>query len=374
MLNQPEMIGLGVYTYCLFRELLAWPAADWPVDRLALIGSRGRLEELLGDVLIETGIEIIDVPTCRPINRIVSLNRLVVRELRSGEVYFYSPSHHGVVVRTSGQVVTVADLFPLLFPMNYRQQYYYYRHYLPRVLRVSNIVITLSDNTARDLARFFPAVANQRTIHGGLRHDLADITPDPMHRLVGKSFFLFVGPSYRHKNADRLLAAFASAADEDILTQHHLVFAGGRREYLEYLKELLAGLPAAIAARVHFLGYVSQSELAWLYGQANATMITSLYEGFGLPALEAMYFGCPVVASRVASLPEVCGEAALFVDPANVTEIADAMRRLVRDNQLRSRLVAAGKTNLHRFNWRQAAEQIRAILCEVIHGRASNTQ
>jgi len=372
ILNQPELIGLGVYAYSMFRELLTPPAVDWPYDRVALAGRRSRLEELLGDIVERSGVDIIDLATDRPVNRLVSLNRTVQRERRGGEVYFYSPTHHGVVVHTSGQVVTVPDLSPLLFPRNYRQQYYYYRYYLPRLLRLSTIVITLSDHTARDLTRFFPSVTRWKTIYAGLRHDLADVTPDPVKHLVGKPFFLFVGPSYRHKNADRLLSAFAALAGDDRLRPYQLVFAGGRRDYLHYLKGVTESLPAEVAAGVHFLGYVSRAELAWLYRQATATMVTSLYEGFGLPALEAMSFRCPVVASKVASLPEVCGDAALFVDPENVREIADAMKRLVYDDPLRSRLAERGAENLGRFSWRRAADEVRSILRKLVPGKSGS--
>ena len=372
ILNQPEMIGLGIYAYSMFRELLTQPAVDWPFDRVALVGRRGRLEELLGDIVTPSGVEIIDLPVCRPVNRIVSLNRLVRRERRGGEMYFYSPTHHGVIVRTRGQVITVHDLFPLLFPRNYRRQYYYYRYYLPLIVRRSSAVITVSENTARDVRAFFSVATRCRTVYEGLRHDLTDITPDPVKPLVGRTFFLFVGPSYRHKNADRLLSAFASLAGDNRLRQYQLVFAGGRRDYLHYLKGWLESLPSEVAARVCFLGYVSRAELAWLYRQATATMVTSLYEGFGLPALEAMYFNCPVVASKVASLPEVCGDAALFVDPENVSEIADAMKRLVHDDQLRSRLAERGKENLGRFSWRHAADQVRAILHKLVPGKSES--
>jgi len=373
ILNQPELIGLGVYAVSMFRELLSQPVVDWPYDRVALTGRPSRLEELLGDIVKRSGAGIIDLSTERPVNRLVLLNRLVRRERRGGEVYFYSPTHHGVIVHTSGQVVTVPDLFPLLFPRNYRQQYYYYRYYLPRLLRRSSMVITLSDHTARDLARFFPSVAHRKTIYAGLRHDLADVTPDPVKPLVSKPFFLFVGPSYRHKNADRLISAFAAHAGDDRLSQYQLVFAGGRRDYLHYLQGVTESLATEVAARVHFLGYVSRAELAWLYRQATATMVTSLYEGFGLPALEAMSFSCPVVASKVASLPEVCGDAAWFVDPDNVGEIAEAMKRLVYDDSLRSRLAEKGAENLGRFSWQQAADQVRTILRQLVPGESENS-
>jgi glycosyltransferase involved in cell wall biosynthesis len=270
-----------------------------------------------------------------------------------------------VVVRGIRQVLTILDLFPLIFPRNYRQQHYYFRYYLPRVLKRSQRIIAISTNTGEDMKKYFPGVPPCEVVLLGLRNDLVKLKSTPVESLVDKPFYLFVGPNFKYKNADRLIEAFASIVPDERFAGHQLVFTGGRSDYIDFLKNLIDTRFRSITNQVHFLGYVAASELAWLYQHARATTITTLYEGFGLPALEAMHFGCPVIASDVASLPEVCGDAALMVDPYQVDQIAAAMKQVTVDDELRRDLVARGHLNLTRFSWQKAAEQVGAVLKEV---------
>jgi glycosyltransferase involved in cell wall biosynthesis len=362
MLNDPEVIGLGVYSHCLLRELLPMLAHDSVFARVALAGDRRRLEEVFSSDLRSGTVEICDLRGRSPLTRIIALHRVVRRERCRGNLVFYSPTHHGVVFRNLTQVVTVHDLFPLLFPDNYRRQHYYFRYYLPLVLRRSRAVITVSEHSALDLAEYFPVCPPITVAYEGLRQDLSEIQPAAIPELQGRRFFLFVGPSFRHKNAERLIEAFADLADDPAFADYDLAFAGGREPYLAQIKGLVANRYSSHRERIRFLGYVSRAQLAWLYKNAIANLITTLYEGFGLPALEAMHFGCPVVASRVASLPEVCGDAALYVGATRVDEIGSAMRRMATDQNLRTELIGRGRANLARFGWKKAAIKILELL------------
>jgi glycosyltransferase involved in cell wall biosynthesis len=365
MLNDPEIIGLGVYSYCMIRELLPKLAESDNFSEVRLIGDYERMQTHFGNQLRGGDFGVCDLRGRNPLSRLVGLHRAVARERRGGDTLLYSPTHHGVLFRTITQVITIHDLFPLLFPDNYRRQHYYFKYYLPRVLRRCQAVVTDSDNSARDIAEHYSPCPPVSSVSAGLRQDLEGVRPKVVSELEGLPFFLFVGPSFQHKNADRLIDAFAQLCDEPGFESHQLVFTGGRNRYLGYLKDYIAVRHRTAGDRIRFLGYVDREELAWLYDRAVANMITTLYEGFGLPALEAMHFGCPVVASRVASLPEVCGGAALFVDPADVGGIASSMRRISTDSALRSDLIDKGTANLKRFNWRTAAREVGDLLARL---------
>ena len=108
-------------------------------------------------------------------------------------------------------------------------------------------------------------------------------------------------------------------------------------------------------------GYLTDAELAALYSRALAFVFPSLYEGFGLPPLEAMYFGCPVVCSRAASLPEVAGDAALYCNAYDVDDIATCLQKIIQDNAMRDRLIEAGEAQVAKFTWRASAEKMLAL-------------
>jgi glycosyltransferase involved in cell wall biosynthesis len=114
--------------------------------------------------------------------------------------------------------------------------------------------------------------------------------------------------------------------------------------------------------RIAQLGYVEAADMPALYSLADAYAYPSLYEGFGLPVLEAMQCGCPVVASNVSSIPEVAGDAAILVDPCDVDTIADAIYRVLTDREARERLVASGSRQASQFSWRRCAETILSVI------------
>ncbi len=362
ILNGRRMTGLGVYTRSLLSELIPLLCRDDQVHSIRLIGDRQRVSELFGEQIRHDKISIDHVATNHPVLRLLSLNRIVGRKKWNSNSLFYSPTHHGVIVDGIRQVLTIHDLFALLFPRNYRLQNYYFRFYMPSVLAKTDTVITDSKNTAQDLRSFFEASPRTVTVYAAIRNDLASITPKAVPQLIGDRFFLFVGPNYQYKNADRLIDAFAQFHRRDIAKQHRLVFAGGQSPYVDSLKSRINSSYPYLEKDILFLGYVSEEELIWLYQQAVAAMVTTLYEGFGLPALEAMHYGCTVVASNVASLPEVCADAAIYVDPYNMDNIAEAMWRLTNDQKLRAELIKRGARNVQRFDWLKAAHQVHDVL------------
>jgi glycosyltransferase involved in cell wall biosynthesis len=168
---------------------------------------------------------------------------------------------------------------------------------------------------------------------------------------------LAVSSPNAHKNFGRMLEAFARFSprhpDVELRVVGSQTRAFARQEY---------GAPGE---RVRFLGRVGDDDLTALYRGALAFVFPSLYEGFGIPPLEAQQCGCPVIAARAASLPEVLGDSAVFVDPYDTGDIAGAMARVVDDAALRERLRRDGLRNARRFSWRTSAELVSRVLDDV---------
>nr|WP_256502708.1 glycosyltransferase family 1 protein [Desulfuromonas sp. KJ2020] len=169
-------------------------------------------------------------------------------------------------------------------------------------------------------------------------------------------FVLFVGSIEPRKNLLRLLQAYQLLSDR-LRREVKLVLAGFRgwenREVMAILKKL--------EGDVHYLGYVTEQDLAALYNLADLFVYPSLYEGFGLPPLEAMACGCPVLVSRIASLPEVCGEAAAYLDPENVEEMTAELTRLLEDGTARGQLATKGLERAQLFSWERSAREHLAV-------------
>ncbi len=366
ILNNPVMTGLMIYASAILERLLPVLQRDERVDDIVLLGRGGRMTELFGEKVRQPKVRLHEVATVNPVRRVFALNRAAGREIRPGRTVFYAPNHHGVVLKSVKQVITIHDMFAMLFPANYRMQHYYFKWYVPRMLPCTRTIITDSDCTARDCRRFYKCLPPTVTVYCALRDDLAGGASREIARLKDRRFFLFVGPNYRYKNADRLIDAFARLVQSDSYSDYRLVFVGGRKPYVDFLRSHLASTHPALESQVDFLGYVSKEELAWLYENAVAAAITTLYEGFGLPALEAMQFDCPVVASRAGSLPEVCAEACCYVDPGDTASISQGLERLASDDKLRADLITRGRENLKRFHWQTAADQVYEVLSRLL--------
>ena len=171
--------------------------------------------------------------------------------------------------------------------------------------------------------------------------------------LNGRPFLLYVGTLEPGKNVKRIIEAFDQIAEQ--FPEHLLVLAGGKGWLYEPILE--AARHARAADRIIFTGHVGDNEVVELLNFCEAFVYPSLYEGFGLPPLEAMACGAPVIASNSSSLPEVTGDAALTVDPESVPEIAQAMKDLLSNPSKRADLRARGLERAKLFSWEKAARQ-----------------
>ena len=232
-------------------------------------------------------------------------------------------------------------------------------------------VIAVSAATAHDLQRHYRTPAERiRVVHEAttapLRIGAEQV--DAVRRRYGlmRPYALFVGTIQPRKNVGRLVQAYAWLYRNTPIGWD-LVFAGAPGWLSERLYAEAAAL--GLGKQMHFLGFVPDDALPALIKGAHFFAFPSLFEGFGLPVLEAQSYGVPVLTSNNSSLPEVAGDAALLVDPTDVDAIANAMLRLSQDEVLRQQLIEAGYANVQRFSWEKAARETLAVLEEAANAK-----
>ncbi len=269
-------------------------------------------------------------------------------------------------------IVTVHDIsydrFPAFFSPRDR---WMLRTLVPLTMRRAAAVITVSQHARQEIiARYgLPTdkVAVTYEAAGEQFRPTADPSLRPRLDLPAQApYFLALGNLQPRKNIGRLIEAFAQARQAPELADVHLVVAGKAlwRESEIYAAVWQAGLTGA----VHFPGYIAEADLPALYSSALAFVYPSLYEGFGLPPLEAMACGAPVICANVASLPEVVGDAALTVAPTDVPALAAALRQVAASPALRMQLRQRGEARAAQFSWRRCAEQTLEIYRQAAAG------
>ncbi|MET0103022.1 MAG: glycosyltransferase family 1 protein [Sedimenticola sp.] len=239
---------------------------------------------------------------------------------------------------------------------------------MPVAIRQADRIISDSLSTAQAIREEYPSVQERiRVIYPGVT-DLPG--PMEMHALSGfgifQPYFLFVGTLEPRKNLKRLLRAFASL-HRSIVGDAQLVIAGGKGWGSVNVNQLVKEME--LSERVITVGYVTDVQLSTLYAHARFLVMPSLYEGFGLPLVEAMSFGIPVLTSNRSSLPEVCGDAGILVDPFDEESIATGLSTLLNDDDHRDKLASKAIRNAARFDWENAAIETLAVFEEAVQER-----
>ena len=248
------------------------------------------------------------------------------------------------------QILVVHDATARALPENFSPRFRAaYGFLLPRLCRRAELVVTVSEFSRREIGKWYGADTGKMPIcYEGSDHITA-VAADPavLSRLdlVGRKFFLGVGVDSANKNIATVVAAFHKAKLGDTV----LVLTGARDP------KVFGRIAQIQSEGVRMVGFISDSELRTLYEHALALVFPSFYEGFGLPPIEAMTCGCPVIISEQPALSEVCGDAALRCRADDTTQIMQHMQALHGDAGLRARLVAAGKERARRFTWDSTA-------------------
>jgi glycosyltransferase involved in cell wall biosynthesis len=350
--------GLGLYTINLIRalDILRDDLLVYTSCPLALNAFRTRIVRTTRLVRPERGMRghlmrLIWVQTA-----------LRVRTLAAGIDALLNTVPEAILGSRIPQVTVVHDLLPLFFRAEYPRQQYYFRSLVPKVLRRSRVIVAVSESTRRDIVESYGISPEKvRVIYPGYDPESYAVgerrRPDPGE----ESYLLYVGNLLPHKNLLRLLDALA------ILRRRRrvrLIIRGdGQPAYARAVRERVETL--GLGRDVSFQGYAAEGRLRDLYAGAECLVLPSLHEGFGLPVLEAMACGTPVITSGSSSLPEVGGDAALRVDPHDAIALADAMYRVLTEPDLRDDLRERGLKWVRAFSWRRTAEQMSQLLDEV---------
>lgn len=355
--------GLGVYTLNLLRELARMQT---PLRFIIYVNRSCR--EHLKEIAFPANCELRWVPhIISPDHafrghflRLLYSNYLSWKHRRS--LIFVATQLEAMFFR-SNQIITIHDIIPLLFRKSHKKQYLYYKYLLPIVLKRARSVITPSHHTKELLMRVYGLREGKvQVIHNGVRQSLHEAVQ--CNNEEEEPFILFTGRLVGMKNFEGLLRAFSRIKD---YMPHRLVITGhGSRRMKRKLQELRLRDCHIEEGRVVYKGHVSPEEMERLYRKASLLVFPSFYEGFGFPPLEGMAHGVPVVVSRVSSLPEVCADAALYVDPHDVESIADGMYRMLTDPHLRQLLLVKGVERVRQFRWEESAKKHVQVFSEAM--------
>jgi glycosyltransferase involved in cell wall biosynthesis len=284
---------------------------------------------------------------------------------------FHEP-HYVLPLLTPGRtIVTIHDCIHLRFPHYFRGELgrAYARASLWTAAHKSDRILTVSEASKRDILRFFRVKPEKIVVIYNAIDERFAVEPDEAHIVrtreryqLHDQFVLYVGNIKPHKNLERLIEAFHRVRSQG-LDHLKLLIIGDEISRLQTLRRAVHR--HKLHTHVRFLGFVPLETLAVLYRLASVFVFPSLYEGFGLPPLEAMASGTPVVTSNVSSLPEVVGDAAVLVDPYDPEAIADGMMRALTDDALRAELRARGLERARAFSWDRSVRHIRDIYQEV---------
>ncbi|HUE87782.1 MAG TPA: glycosyltransferase family 1 protein [Vicinamibacterales bacterium] len=269
-------------------------------------------------------------------------------------------------------VVTIHDCIHLMFPQYLpgRLAHVYARGSMWSAVHKSDRILTVSEASKRDILHFFDIAPDKVSVIYNAIDERFLAAPDEerMDQIrqryqLDHPFLLYVGNIKRHKNLERLIDAFGRARAGG-LDDLKLVIIGDEISKYPPLRQSVHR--HRLDKHVRFLGFQPHDTLAAFYRLARAFVFPSLYEGFGLPPLEAMACGTPVVTSNVSSLPEVAGNAAILVDPYEPASIADGITRAVTDESARADLIARGLARARDFSWSQSASSIHRIYMDVL--------
>lgn len=358
-----EQAGVGHYTYFLVRTLLRMDKHNHYV--LFFDSRMKNLSEFHAKNVTVTAFPFSQYRKFLPF---AYSHMLIAAQLfRHRLDVFHSPANTLPLTYLKTSVLTVHDLAIYRNPQWFPTQVFSTRLLVPQSVKRAKRIIAVSQSTKRDLRDLFNVPTRKvRVVPEGV-----DVRPLPLKDRnldirkrfkLPKRFLLFVGTLEPRKNLPTLIRAFAQVVRSPKHADVGLVLAGAAGNRAHEVFEEIA--EQKLADRVRYVGYLPHNQKLTALREAEAFVFPSLYEGFGLPVLESMALGTPVITSRVSSLPEVAGTAALLVDPEDQDELARAMGRVLDQPALQRRLSAAGTVQVKTFSWDRAARETLAVYRE----------
>jgi glycosyltransferase involved in cell wall biosynthesis len=292
------------------------------------------------------------------------LNRLLWTQFKIPKIYsqlcsslLFSPIHEAPIYTNCRYILTVYDFIPLRFYRSTHPLSQYFKWYLPHILNQAAHIFCISQITASETIDRFQIPASKITTTL-LAHDAERFYFDDREKISSTPYFLYVGRHDPHKNISRIISAFSRIAS---VSDYELWLVGSEdKRYTPQLRTQVTEL--SLQQKVKFLEYIPYAELPKIVRQARGLVFPSLWEGFGLPVLEAMACGTPVITSNISSLPEVAGGAAILVDPYQIREISAAMSELIEDDLLHQQLRSLGLQRASQFSWAKTGKATVDVL------------
>lgn len=268
------------------------------------------------------------------------------------EQLVFSPTHHGFF-KHNNQIITIHDLIPIFQPKQYRMQNLYFRFVLPQIIKKCRAIFTVSESSKNDIVKYYNIDSKYvYVVPNG-------VDMERFHAISGdkKKQLLVVGAAYRHKNVHEIL-------ENHLLweTEYNLVVVSARGEYKKELENIVK--EKKLMHRVDMREYVSNNELMHLMQTSSALIYPSLCEGFGIPPMEALACGCPVVLSDIAVHKEIYQNAAIYITPGNQESWKRAFNQLKEDVLIQEKMIAAQDV-LNQYTWKRSGEILKGALLHI---------
>lgn len=272
----------------------------------------------------------------------------------------YHPFQYLSLLCRAKQIITIHDFIPLHYPEVAEHQNMYYKIFMPILLKKAYKVVCISENTKKDLLNYYNVEEDKvEVIYNGYDDELFNINNVKEDILVkygiDYEYLVIVGASYPHKNIELALKALTNINEEC-----KLIIVGKDSEYILKLKKLSKELN--IEEKINFIGYVPDEDLPSLYYYSKAFVYPTLYEGFGLPILEAMACGTVVITADNSSLPEVYGDSALVFNNNDEVDLGKKIVIALSNEELRKELITKSFDNIKRFSWEKTARQVYELM------------
>jgi len=271
---------------------------------------------------------------------------------------FFTPSHYAPRFTSLKTAISIMDLSYIHFPKLFRKEdLYQLTNWTKYSAENARLVFTISKSSKDDIIREYNLDSKKVIVtYPGIREIRSMKNTDLKKFNLTNDYILFVGTLQPRKNITKLIEAFSKIEKKDI----DLVIVG-KKGWL-YEEILASPKKFDIEKRVKFLDFVTDEELPSLYKNAKCFVLPSLYEGFGLPVLEAMKYGCPVITSNISSLPEAGGNAAIYVNPEDVKDITEKINKVLKDERLREDMIKKGEAQVKKFSWEKTARETLSAL------------
>ncbi len=363
-----QPVGVGNYIIQFVKAL-----AKMDIDyELIVFAQKGKRD--LFDIPNDENLHWVIVPDKSPMYRLIWEQTTFPRLVHRAEVDLLHSLHYTQPVRLGcPSIVTIHDMTFFLFPdLHTRSKRLFFPFAIRSSVRRADALIAISESTRQDSIRLL-GVSPQKvfTTQLGITDEFRVVKDNELLAKVRKKydlpeeFVLYVGLVEPRKNIPFLIRAYKSLADEGI--KHNLVIVGRigwmYQEVFKQIEEL------GLEGRVQFTGYLPQDDLPMVYNLASLFVYPTKYEGFGLPALEAMACGTPVVTTAISSLPEIVGDAGMLIPPGDEQALASAMAEVLHDSTLFNQLRTRGLQRSEHFTWERTAQQTLKVYQQVLMGK-----